>query len=801
MKKKFVASVSLALVASMVLSGCSSVIGDDVASYPLVNALSEQEIMDYYAESLQYDAIVSRNVEVHEEEYVLREVDDAKAEKLRTLVSQAEQVLGRNEYTEGAESIISEDVFNYIKATIDGLTLSDGNVDAIQQALGYYFVDVTYQASARTAGTFNQLTPLIGINGVFVKSATGEDTIDLAYLTTAQEKLNEYFAENKISQVASFDAATGAFTIEEGEAPQMADVIANNEGRLVLGGGEDENLDVDGDGINDTTPEGEETLDGEDATGDEEGAEAPDPAAMVQIPADVEWTVPGPAATSQMPLEDAASGDAEATDGEATPEDGEATADGEEAAEEESEEVIVEDGESIEIQRHEDAEAPLADGTTTGNGTTTGADDSNIGISSSGIAYQSLVSSDRKSSLDVDLFNAVVGSSTEVSAYMPDLSLVYNIPAAEGTISGYGIYPEGANGLRLFGFDRNNLSGTVTIRYIFKEAVNGTGEIIGTNAYVYDENLSSGFSTVESNVLIPTFLQSQLEQIVERADRINADYILPAYMSGDIYEDMGFGVLRGFKEKSTNVLKNMSVVRSVLSRDSENNAYLIEVESTVMDGAKSADVYGTYRDISYVVVQQQGDEFVIIDQMRVSRQVYKEPAINPDSATEKRLVALNLAGEVSEAAQSEITQLINDLYTASTARLLNGPAEVSVAGEKVTLEKGMYDCFNDDPEMLSSSEREYMNSELRGQLISEGVNVDSTMTGAVTQWMGGYDNQAEFTTEELITYEGKNKGLYMEVYYLVSKMHDEWVIDERRVINSEEYTGNDLSTMQSSLGQ
>ena len=94
-----------------------------------------------------------------------------------------------------------------------------------------------------------------------------------------------------------------------------------------------------------------------------------------------------------------------------------------------------------------------------------------------------------------------------------------------------------------------------------------------------------------------------------------------------------------------------------------------------------------------------------------------------------------------------------------------------------------------------------MNSELRGELTSEGVNVDSTMTGEITQWMGGYDNQAEFTTEELVTYEGRNKGLYMEVYYLVSKMHDEWVIDERRVINSEEYTGNDLTTMQNSLGQ
>jgi hypothetical protein len=56
-------------------------------------------------------------------------------------------------------------------------------------------------------------------------------------------------------------------------------------------------------------------------------------------------------------------------------------------------------------------------------------------------------------------------------------------------------------------------------------------------------------------------------------------------------------------------------------------------------------------------------------------------------------------------------------------------------------------------------------------------------------------------TEELITYSGTNTGYYAQVYYLVSKMNDVWVIDERTVIDDREVTGSDLDSIKSRLGQ
>jgi hypothetical protein len=113
----------------------------------------------------------------------------------------------------------------------------------------------------------------------------------------------------------------------------------------------------------------------------------------------------------------------------------------------------------------------------------------------------------------------------------------------------------------------------------------------------------------------------------------------------------------------------------------------------------------------------------------------------------------------------------------------------------------MYDCFDSDTTMLSSDEYEYMNSLLRNKLIKYGTSTPATMTGTVTSWIGGYDNQAEFMTEELITYSGTNTGYYAQVYYLVSKMNDVWVIDERTVIDDREVTGSDLDSIKSRLGQ
>ena len=81
-----------------------------------------------------------------------------------------------------------------------------------------------------------------------------------------------------------------------------------------------------------------------------------------------------------------------------------------------------------------------------------------------------------------------------------------------------------------------------------------------------------------------------------------------------------------------------------------------------------------------------------------------------------------------------------------------------------------------------------MNSQLRNVLIRNGVEVSSIYRGTITEWIGGYDNQAEFTTEELVTYNGRGEAYYMQVYYIVSKLNDVWVIDERTILDEREVT-------------
>lgn len=731
-------ATALAVSTALSLCGCSSIAGDDVTKYPLVESMTTQEAMDYYAESLQYDAVITRTTDAHEEEYELRPVNnEEKAEKVRSLVAQAEQILGSNEYpsdVDGVSSIVTEETYDYIKATLDDLVLSNGEVGDIQQALGFYFVDVTYDISPKTPGTFNQLTPYIGINGAFQLNALGDYSVSSSYMLTAVKKLNEYYLENRIASKANFDTTTGELTVEDGEIPTSS------------------TLSLDRISNNTETEEGTE----EDAEGSNEDVfEEPDLDAIA--------------------------------------------AEAEESEEDDSDDGYIESTET-ENNDSEEAETPSeeneSDSEATENENEMSLEEQyNIQQTESGVTYQSLVSSERKPSVSVKLINNVVGSSKEQSAFLPDLDLVYNKPEAEGTISGFGIYPSGENGLKLFGFDRSKLGGKATLRYIFKESVAGNGELVGYNIYVSDIDVSTGFTSIENNVLIPEFLQGQLEQIVERADRINIDCNLPGYLEGSIYEDMGFGVLRGYTEVGTNRLKYMSVIRSVLSRDSVNNAYLCELETTVQEGSKSSDVYGTYRDKSYVVIQQQGDEFTIIDALRVSRQVYKEPTINPDSVLQKRLIALNLSGDVTDANKTEITQLMNDFYLAGTVKLISGPKDLEVNGETKTVERGLSDCINNDTEMVSTSTQEYMLSEIKNELARLGTGVDSEYMGAITQWIGGYDNQAEITTEEFIEYSGKGEGLYIECYYLVSKMHDTWVIDERKVINSEMYEGAEVDNI------
>jgi len=738
MNIKKVLTLGLAgIIAVTSMTGCGASVGGDVTKYPLVPALTEQEVIDFYAEALKYDSVITKNLEVHETTYVEKEVSEAKKEKVLTLYGQAETILSGMEYEYSVENakIMSSDTFNYIKGYLNGNTLDNPTVSGVTGALGYYFVDVEYTISEGNIGTFTQKTPLLGINGAFVKNAYDADTIDTAFLSSSFEKLNEYYATNKIPKTVTFDINTG-------EVTQKNELVINSSTDEII---TDYNFidNTYGDtGILDTEiPQtGIDKINNNNVTEENTGSSLED---LINTEDTTEVGVDGN-------LEDETVINGEITDGEL---------------------ITIPNETPVTVE-------PI--------------------ITDNPVSF---ISSARTCPIDVQLFNRIIGSSYKSVAYMPALSEVYNIPQPSGLIQGIGIYPSGGNGLGIFGFDRSQLSGTVKLRYVFKDTVDGSGDIIGVNVYPKLEKINTGFTTSDSNVIIPDFLMLEFEKLIERADRAEIDCLLASLIGGSIYEDMGYGVLTGYNHNYSNLLKNMSTIRQVIARDNEENAYLLEIETTRIEGPIDVDSYGTYRDKSYIVIQQKGNEFVITDRVRMSRQITSEPSITPDSSIEKRLVALNLSGEVSDYEKTAVNELLRAWYDSGTYRVLNGPKTINYKGQDVNVEKGMYDCFNNDVSMLTTDDKEYMNSEVRSLLIKYGTNVNAIYTGTVTEWMGGYENQVELTTEELIQYEGRNEGIYMQVYYLVSRMGQEWVIDERTVLDKKEVAGSDLNDIASRISQ
>lgn len=753
--KKVAALVMAITCVASSLTGCGGYSAEDVSKFPLVNMVSEQEARDYYAKSLAYDAVISKNYEVHKATYELKDVPTEKAEQLKTLVKSIEGVLGESEFSVDDTNyrLITEDTYNYIKSNIDGLALSGGEVTSIQQALGYYFVDVKYNIAAQSPGTFKENVDMLGVNGTWINDKTkgGGWKIDTAYLQTAISKIRVYFIENQLPYWADYDKETGLIMIYHDEVHESSEAKAEREAL-----------------------EAKMTPDELEEYRKKQEEEKSKKTYLT--------TVGAPRVNAIAPPEDESATNNTSDDSGIDPTKPSDNSD------RPTRTVVDPDEKDIEKEFKGDEDA-LKDFKAL------------IEEIKSYFYEGSAVDLGRKVILDIPFVNSVVGSSMNQSAFLPQLDLVYNVPDGDGDISGFGIYPEGNGGLKNFGFDRSKLSGTVTLRYVLKESVDGSGEIIGENIYVYNQDTTSSFNVAEQGLILPDFLKSELDKIIERADRINCNCDLPGYMNGNVYEDKGLAVLRGYKDSCSNLLKNMSVIRQVLQRDTTNNMYLLDVETTVIDGAKSANSYGTFKDKYYVVVQQQGDKFVISDMIRMARTTEVEPLINPDTATAKRLTALNLSGEVAEGDKGDILNLMSSLYTAGTNRVLNGPKEIEVNGEKVNIEKGMYDCFDKDTTMLSTSDLEYMNSQLRNILIKHGTNTHSVYAGTVTEWIGGYQNQAEFTTEELVTYDGRDEGHYMQVYYLVSKMGDNWVIDERTVIDEvEAVTGDDLNNIKSRIG-
>ena len=726
MKRKSVIAVFL-VATQLVMTGCG---GTSAVDVPLMPRATKQQVLDYYANSLKYDAVITRASDEEKEKTKYEEhivTDNETIEQLTSLYKQAESNLQNTEYiADGA--VIDEELFNYIKGYLNDLQLSGGKIpeNGITSAIGYYFVDVEYNTAPSTYGEFTNLASLIGLRGAFKENyMTGEVTKDDGFIAAALDAGNKYFLENNINKTLVYDD-TNLFQVVDGRTESENSGITETA---------DDTVDETADGTVDDTI---------DETVDEAGSEVSE---------------------------------------ENTAEDSEVTEDGNTSDGTGAEDTSTEDAENIEKTAEDETTADVTD------------EISNI----TDTEYNEPVSNgSRAVKFDVNYINSIVGASAENMYTMPKLSTIYNIPSGNG-ISGDGIYPCGIGGMKLFGYNREKSSGTMTLRYVFQESENGDGTIACKNIYPKEMKNEIPQFAADSNVIVPDYLIQEFEILLERADRAIVNCDMTTMISDSIFTDIGFGVLRGYKKDSTDILKHMSVIRQVISRSIDNNAYVLEIESTIVEGAKSSNVQGTYRDKSYIVIQQFGKQFKITDWVRVSRDVTDEPDIDAGNSTLKRLVALNLTGEVSDTTKEDVTSLINDLYRASTNRKLNGPYEIETSDGVVTYERGMYDCFNTDVNLLRSDKKEELNSKIRGYLTAYGTNTKCVYSGVVDEWIGGYKNQAEFTTEELMVYGDNEVGRYFRVYYLVSKMNDVWYIDEMTILDTDELDASEIGSMQSRI--
>lgn len=400
---------------------------------------------------------------------------------------------------------------------------------------------------------------------------------------------------------------------------------------------------------------------------------------------------------------------------------------------------------------------------------------------------------------DVDYINNALGTSKS-SAVMPELSNVFNSTDNGDNLGGYGIYIQGKNGLMDFGYTPDSLDGNIELVFVFKQDETKSNKYDYAFCYTngYNSNIDLDSKYTEQPVF-GEFVQTELNKIVERYDRVINNKDITSIMEGNILDDKKMQLANAFYVSNSDIMTYMSNINKVLARSDDGKVYLVKVERIVEESYLKSSSIVKYKDTYYMVIRQDGIEFKINDYVLANRELLTQPDIDADESTERRLVALNLSGEISEDNKKEIQEQLNNLYTAVNIRQLYDNETEDESGNKV-LNPGVYDRFDEDRSLLSSARFDYLTSQVTGRSTRETAKVGCKYAGIVSQWMGGNDEQAEFITEEIMTYDGKTKGLYLKQYYLMSNYNGKWVIDDIVNIQELELSGNLLQDKINAIG-
>ena len=395
---------------------------------------------------------------------------------------------------------------------------------------------------------------------------------------------------------------------------------------------------------------------------------------------------------------------------------------------------------------------------------------------------------------DINLIDKQLGTSKEQIAFIPDINMVYNPAGTQGSLNGFGMYNQGKAGLSEFGYANNELTdpGNIVVTYVFRQNILEPSELDYVFAYVNEyvsnnrsiesdafggslsvfldgtDDISEGEAIKKfegSNLTVPTFLMDRLEMIVDEFDRAVNNKSAFALMDGTIIEDAGLGMKYAAYTKSADIVTFKSNIKRVVARSGNN--YLLEVERTVEDAPKGSGVVGQYRDVYFVVVRQDGVDFRYNDEFLYRRITTKVPEVEAENTAIRRLVTLNLSGEVDINTATDITNtVLNTMVEAVNNRTSN-----------------IFTIFNEDRALLKEDRYNYISSKLVDQANTKGVDTKIELIVKPTEWISGAENQVEFTTKELFKFHDKSGkkllgGLYVENYYLVSNYGTEWKIDD-----------------------
>ena len=737
------------------LTGCSQVeeVTSIFADADIQNQefATKQEIMDYYANSMKYQTVSKRtpmiDENVHASFNTVEQGTEA-YEKLRnafiTVEAEHQKVNG---YT------ISQGLHDFLKSFIDDMVLNDGEIKRAKEYGGYYYLTVAYKTTPNISGSFKNQANYMGIDGLIVRGNTDDYEVDTDYLSTLLDKtINPTRTAMELTPYTNFGYDSAWVTEGAAAGTGMFDVL---------------NTDNQNQTVEATTGETAENVEGTEDNTDEavvDGTETTDETADIEESTDVidEGTeVTGTEITTNPELPQVGEDGSGATDVAAL-----------------NAQYIDENGNAVE---------------------------------------KTGINNIDRLEWDPAFVNDIAGSSNEQIASIPPINMVYNPAATQGRLNGFGMYKQAKAGLSEFGVTQNDLNnpGEIIVTYVFKQNILKPEQLDYVTLYIneYDSNnqsiasdtiggslaaaidearLSSETDKVDEDtvkasfagpvITVPTFLQQQLEMIIEEFDRAVNDKSITALIDGSIIEDVGLGMKYAAYAKSADVVTFKSEIKRIAARNGNN--YLLEIERTVEDAPNGSTAVGQYRDTYFVVVRQIGTDFKYNDEIFVRRVNTNVPVINAEDTTVRRLVTLNLSGSVDTNTAKDITDtLINKLAEYAGAR----------NDEFLTL-------FDSDTNLLNTERRQYITTKLVGQINYMGSGISTSYMIKPSEWISGTENQVEFTTKELIKYNnGNNGGMYIENYYLVSKYGTSWVIDDIITINTQVLDSSEVGAYESQV--